>query len=875
MSETIASNVKFEELCTVLEEVSKASGEKKKTDTLEKFISKCRNKLKSLPPETDVSLFPILRLILPRLERERGAYDLKHKSLAALYTRVFCLGTNQANSLKQYKTSVSSKITGCDFAERALSILKNRLPRKSSDFTIERINLFLDDISSKTDIGSKEEKFKILLRKTNGLEFKWITRIILKDLRLGIGDKKIFAVYHPDANSMFEVSSDLHQVCDTLQDPFSRHQQGIKIFSHFKPMLLERYQIEDADKLFANGEQYIVQCKYDGERSQIHMKDGKYKYLTRQGYDITNNPGYGESNSSGFMSSVLGRLLNSQVKSIILDGELIGWHKTRKELGSKGMNYDVKKLTEKSHHQPCFVAYDIILYNDELLNNEPYEKRLEILKDAFKEEEGCLLLAESNKISNSEQLCKRFNRSMKDKEEGIVLKKCDSKYRPNVRVGTGCYKIKAEYSDGLVQDVDLIILGGYYGEGSFIGLIKSFLMGVASPPTAPGENPAKFFSVVSVSNGLPRNTLEELGKMFEDKWQAECPENVLPPRRDPPTLWIRPENSIIFTIRATEITSSNDYPTGYSLRFPRVTCVRTDKPWHSVCTTDELSSLIKDARPIQKLTKREANCEDIEEPSEVKRPKAAKRRPIKVEEKMSNFTIYDNPPTYITRLLENKEICVVNGDDEFSKEQIEIILSQHKAKVVQSPLKETYCIIVGDVRKPRANHFIRSKEYDVVTVDWFRRVTKEENWSSLGDFLPWELLSSRESTKNRLAQYYDDYYDHYTIDADEETLLRSFKRIEELFDTGVSPHSMFRGIVGYFKDQSDLTKYEFQFMAGTIKESIDDSVTHVFINNDNVSPELQDFIDGISPTLTISKSDWIGECFKQNAVIPYSKYLLR
>lgn len=67
-----------------------------------------------------------------------------------------------------------------------------------------------------------------------------------------------------------------------------------------------------------------------------------------------------------------------------------------------------------------------------------------------------------------------------------------------------------------------------------------------------------------------------------------------------------------------------------------------------------------------------------------------------------------------------------------------------------------------------------------MTVDWFKRVTKEENWPSLQDFLPWDLISCRESTKQRLAKYYDDYYDSFTVDANEENLLRSFKRIEAM-----------------------------------------------------------------------------------------------
>lgn len=64
-------------------------------------------------------------------------------------------------------------------------------------------------------------------------------------------------------------------------------------------MLLERCNIENIDKLFRSNDLYYVQTKYDGERSQLHMKDGTFKYFTRRGYDITNNSGYGETGSSG------------------------------------------------------------------------------------------------------------------------------------------------------------------------------------------------------------------------------------------------------------------------------------------------------------------------------------------------------------------------------------------------------------------------------------------------------------------------------------------------------------------------------------------------------------------------------------------------
>lgn len=78
-----------------------------------------------------------------------------------------------------------------------------------------------------------------------------------------------------------------------------RYHHDIQVFSHFKPMLLERCQIEDIEKLFNGNKEYNVQCKYDGERFQMHMKDRKYKYFTRKGHDYTNESGFGETSSSG------------------------------------------------------------------------------------------------------------------------------------------------------------------------------------------------------------------------------------------------------------------------------------------------------------------------------------------------------------------------------------------------------------------------------------------------------------------------------------------------------------------------------------------------------------------------------------------------
>ncbi|XP_039307186.1 DNA ligase 4 isoform X4 [Solenopsis invicta] len=758
-------------------------------------------------------------------------------------------------------------------------------------FTITRINKFLDDISERNVTRQqKVETFRVFFRQITGLEMKWVTRIILKDLRLGIGTQRILHIYHPDANDKFLVTNDLREISNQLYNPKIKMNCSLQIFSHFKPMLLERCNIENIGKLFRDNDLYYVQTKYDGERSQLHMKDGTFKYFTRRGYDITKNSGYGETASSGFLTKIFMRHLNLNCHSFILDGELMAWHKEKRIFATKGMNLDVKHLSANSHHQPCFIAFDIILHNDILLVDIPYKDRLKLLNDIFTEKEGSLVICQSTLISNREELIEAFNIRLRNNDEGIVVKKCNMKYKPNIRDGNGCYKIKAEYSDNLVQDIDLIILGGHYGEGKYTGVIKSFMMGVADLTSNKEENPSKFFSVVSVSTGIGNEMLRNIETKLTPYWIKEQPENIIGPKGNQPDVWIRPEHSIILTIRATEMICSNKYPTGYSLRFPRVMNIRMDKPWYSLCTISELQLLAKDKGMIQKLTKREATLHDIDQVPASKLQKTAN------SSKLIARNIYNEQIIPLTRILDGKEICVINGTDKLPKERIEEILQQHCAKIVQNPMNTTFCVIVGNNKTMRGQEVISGK-YDVVTLDWFKRITNSFNWVSLDDFLPWELLCSRDITKHKITKNYDEYYDNFTVYADEESLKRSFGKIgkptifenadnqfiieqkkemdKELF-TNTSPYSIFRDIIGFFYNESCYAKFKFRFMSGTVKDKIDNSVTHFFVEDNetntivkNIKTQFQEQI-----CIKIVKCKWIEECFRVGRLCEITDYLI-
>lgn len=453
-----------------------------------------------------------------------------------------------------------------------------------------------------------------------------------------------------------------------------------------------------------------------------------------------------------------------------------------------------------------------------------------------------------------------------------------------------------------MQDVDLLILGCHYGDGKCAGSIGSFLMGVAVATEA--AEPSEFLSLVSVSSGLTRRALEDLRARLEGHWRKSCPANVSPPKAAGQVdLWIRPEDSIVLTLRASEMVRSAGYPTGYSLRFPRVTAVRFDKPWYSVCTTTELRSLIKDDGFVQKLTRREATEYDVSEvplaPMEAaaRRAPLGKRRAAGVPPGKSigkRLLEPDRPLSRLTRLLDDKEICVINGDEELSKESIEEILARHGARIVQNPRKETFCVIVGNVRSMKAQNVVRSENYDVVTTEWLKCATRDENWSSLMDFRPWDLLSCRESTKIRLTKNYDEFGDRYGADADEESLRASLSRVgqevadltaeqekeldEELFPDGCSPYSVFRTMVGHFPQagcDGELGKLEFRFMAGTLAEGLETRATHTFFRRNSRSAALRQPInEEENCSAKVLSEAWIERSFLAGRLSATDEYLL-
>jgi DNA ligase-4 len=76
----------------------------------------------------------------------------------------------------------------------------------------------------------KEKVLKTMLRRTTALEQKWIVRIILKELKIGLSEKSILNYFHEDAVDYFNVTSSLRKVCEDLNTPTKKLAREVQTY---------------------------------------------------------------------------------------------------------------------------------------------------------------------------------------------------------------------------------------------------------------------------------------------------------------------------------------------------------------------------------------------------------------------------------------------------------------------------------------------------------------------------------------------------------------------------------------------------------------------------------------------------------------------
>lgn len=92
--------MKFSDVCDFCEKMQSTSPAKLKKEVLKTFVERCRANATS-----GQAIFSIFRLLVPDIDRSRGAYGIKEAKLGELYVQMqqFAKGSANAELLIKYK----------------------------------------------------------------------------------------------------------------------------------------------------------------------------------------------------------------------------------------------------------------------------------------------------------------------------------------------------------------------------------------------------------------------------------------------------------------------------------------------------------------------------------------------------------------------------------------------------------------------------------------------------------------------------------------------------------------------------------------------------------------------------------------------------
>jgi DNA ligase-1 len=517
------------------------------------------------------------KLLFRALARVTGQAESK---VTALYKELGDLGTVAEQFLKD-KTQVSLQ---------------------KEPLTVEEIYNVFDSIAREAGQGSIDSKLKhltALLGSASPTEAKYITRMALGRLRLGVADMTILDALaislgggkesRPTLERAYNRLSDLGYVARTLAAGGMKAIESLKVTvgRPIRPMLAERLS-EPKDILAKMNGQCAAEYKYDGMRIQAHVSPNGTTLFSRRLENITDQ------------FPDVQQLLRENIEGTasIVEGEAVPIDSTTGELlpfqlisQRRGRKYELAKTIEEI--PVAFFPFDI-LYADTIdYTDRPYRERRERLRKLVHKSER-LDLSRQKICYDPVQLDEFMQEAVADGCEGLMIKSIgpDSTYKAGAR-GWTWIKYKREYKSEMQDSVDLAVVGAFAGRGRRGGTYGALLL------TAYDKSNDVFKTVCKCGSGFTDEDLNKLPILLE-KYKV----GHRHPRVDSKIeadVWFIP--GLVLEIVGAEITLSPIHTCGMNMirqgaglavRFPRFTGkYREDKSAEDCTTTNEIVEMYR------------------------------------------------------------------------------------------------------------------------------------------------------------------------------------------------------------------------------------------------------------------------------------------
>lgn len=555
------SSMKYIKLVEVYEALDSTTKRLEKTSILAKFLRDMGEEEPKLLPV--VTLMSLGRIFPTWSEEEMG---LGLKLLMKAIALVVGVSPEDVENMARDAGDMG-------LAAEKLFKKKKQTTLFTMPLTIEKVHSNLVKIANISGNRAQNWKMEILrelFSSASPVEAKYITRTVLEELRVGVGEGTIrdaiaeaFGVEKSVVERAHMLTNDLGRVAEVAKE---EGDAGLKklTLKPGKPVKLMLAQLSPGIKISVEEMGWaLCETKYDGIRVQIHRLGDEVNIFTRRLENI--------SNAVPEIIEYIKKLLPA--REFIVEGEIIVTRDGKPIsfqyiLQRVRRKYDIEKMREKV---PLKLFLFDVLYYDGPQIDTPFYKRRQILESIVTIKKDKLELSSQVKTTpedvwKAEDL---FTESLKAGHEGIMIKDPNAPYMPGIR-GKKMLKLKEK-----PETLDLVIVGGTYGKGKRAHVIGSYLLAVRD------EN-NDFKTLAHAATGMDDQMLAELSEMVEPLIVKKVGRKVE----------ISP--SVILEIAYSEIVKSPEYESGYSLRFPVVKRVRGDIGLDDIDTVKRVESMFKE-----------------------------------------------------------------------------------------------------------------------------------------------------------------------------------------------------------------------------------------------------------------------------------------
>ncbi len=587
-------SMRYQELVGVYGQLEKTTKRLEKTSILSKFIT-------TIPKE---ELKHTMLLLQGRIFPQWDSREI------GMSTQLLLKAIALATGIPQEKVQEHWNKTG-DLGQtaEALTNKKTQATLFKQELTTKKVydNLLkLATIEGQGTVDKKIKLFAELLTSATPEEAKYLTRTVLSELRIGLGegtirDAIIWSAFGKELGIQYDSEKNELILPDDNREPYTKTsntvQEAIDIANDFalvaaavkegglealqkislqpgRPIKVMMYQkaknIPDAFETV--GKPAAAEYKYDGFLMQIHKHNNKITLFTRRLENVT-------TQFPDVIELVQKNIIGEEY---IIEAEAVGIDlKTGKYLPFQGISQRIKRKYDIEELAKTFPIelniFDVLYYEGKNYLKENFAERRKLVEKIVKSIPQKISPATQALVSTPEEADQFYQKSLSAGTEGIMMKNLQGIYKPGLRVGYGM-KIKP-----VMEPLDVVIVGAEKGEGKRSEWFASFVIAIRNPDTN------EYLEIGRVGTGIKEK--EEEGVSFK-----QLSDLLLPLITQDLGKEIKVKPFIVIEVNYEEIQASPSYSSGFALRFPRFVKLREDRSPEEISTTEDVQKLYDEQR---------------------------------------------------------------------------------------------------------------------------------------------------------------------------------------------------------------------------------------------------------------------------------------